>query len=96
MLREDGRVEAATPLARVVDHVEYVVERIGVEHVGFGSDFDGAVVIDELGDAAGLPRLVEALRDRGYAEGEIAKLTHQNWLRVLRATLRCRPRRRRP
>ena len=95
MLREDGRVEAATPLARVVDHVEYVVERIGVDHVGFGSDFDGAVVIDELGDAAGLPRLVDALRDRGYAAGEIAKLTHQNWLRVLHATLRCRPRRRR-
>jgi membrane dipeptidase len=86
MLREDGRIDAATPLARVVDHVQYVVERIGVDRVGFGSDFDGAIVVDELGDAAGLPRLVEALQDRGFAEAELAKLTHANWLRVLRAT----------
>jgi membrane dipeptidase len=88
MLREDGRVDATTPLSRIVDHVEYVVGRIGVDHVGFGSDFDGAIVIEELGDAAGLPGLVEALRERGYADAEIAKLTHRNWLRVLRETWR--------
>jgi membrane dipeptidase len=63
-----------------------VAERIGIEHVGFGSDFDGATVIEELGDASGLPRLVEALRGRGYGDAEIEQLAHGNWLRVLRET----------
>jgi len=45
-------------------------------------------VIDDLGDAAGLPRLAERLRARGYEDAEIAKLAHENWLRVIRATWR--------
>ena len=57
---------------------------IGLGHVGFGSDFDGATVPTELGDASGLQRVAEALRDRGYSEPEVAKLAHANWLRVLR------------
>ena len=86
MLRQDGRLEPATPLDRVIDHVDHVVERIGIDHVGFGSDFDGAVVIDEIGDAAGLPRLVDGLRRRGYGEEDVAKLTHVNWRRVITET----------
>jgi membrane dipeptidase len=86
MLTEGGGIDLATPLARVIDHVDHVVGRIGVDHVGFGSDFDGAKVPDELGDAAGLPHVVEALRDRGYSETDVAKLAHGNWLRVLRET----------
>ena len=88
MLREDGRIDPATPLERVLDHVDYVVGRIGAEHVGFGSDFDGAIVIDDIADAAGLPKLVDGLRARGYANADIERLAHGNWLRVLRATWR--------
>jgi membrane dipeptidase len=86
MLTEAGGVDPDVPLARVIDHVDYVAARIGVDHVGFGSDFDGATVPTELGDASGLQRLAEALRDRGYAEDEVSKLAHGNWLRVLRET----------
>jgi membrane dipeptidase len=86
MLTEEGAIDPATPLARVIDHVDYVVGRIGIDHVGFGSDFDGAKVPDELGDAAGLPRVVDALRERDYSTDEVAKLAHGNWLRVLRET----------
>jgi membrane dipeptidase len=86
MLREDGRLDPATPLERVLDHVDYAVDRIGIDHVGFGSDFDGAIVIDEIPDAAGLPKLAECLRGRGYGEPELAKLAHENWLRVVRET----------
>jgi membrane dipeptidase len=57
---------------------------MGIDHVAFGSDYEGAEVPDELADAAtGLPALVETLRLRGH---DVAKLTHENWLRVLRAT----------
>ena len=54
MLTEAGGVDPSTPLARVIDHVDYVANRIGIDHLGFGSDFDGATVPTELGDASGL------------------------------------------
>jgi membrane dipeptidase len=86
MVRADGRVDPATPLEELLRHLDHVVDRIGVDHVGFGSDFDGAVLLEEIGDVTGLRRLAEALSDRGYGEDEIAKLAHGNWLRVLAAT----------
>jgi membrane dipeptidase len=86
MLTEEGGIDLATPLARVIDHVDYVIGRIGVDHVAFGSDFDGAKVPDELGDAAGLQRVVQALGERGYSDADVARLAHGNWLRVLRQT----------
>ena len=85
-LRADGFNDPATPLAEIVRHIDYIASRIGVDHVGFGSDFEGAVVPDELGGIAGLPALVEALRARGYDDAQLAKITHRNWLRVLEAT----------
>ncbi len=87
-LRADGELVADTPLAEIVRHVDYLVERIGVDCVAFGSDFEGATIPDELGGVAGLPRLVEALRARGYDDEALAKVTHANWLRVLGWTWR--------
>jgi membrane dipeptidase len=84
-LREDGADDPATPIAEIVRHIDYVAARIGVDHVALGSDFEGATMPAELGGAAGLPRLVELLRGR-YAEEDVAKITHRNWLRVLDAT----------
>jgi membrane dipeptidase len=85
-LRPDGRDDADTPLEVVARHVEYLVERVGLERVGFGSDFDGARMPSELDDAAGLPRLLRHLRGRGYDDDALRKLAHGNWLRVLRKT----------
>lgn len=85
-LREDGARSTDTPIARMVDHVEYMVERMGIDHVALGSDFDGATMPAELKDAAGLPRLMAALAARGHTAGDLAKLAHGNWVRVLRDT----------
>jgi membrane dipeptidase len=85
-LREDGNQVAETPLTEIVRHIDYYAERMGIDHVAFGSDFDGAVVPAELDGVAGLPRLVQALRDAGYDDEALAKITHGNWLRVLDAT----------
>ena len=59
---------------------------MGVDHVGFGADLDGANIPIEVGDVAGLPRVVAALRDAGCDDASLRKLTHENWLRVLGAT----------
>jgi membrane dipeptidase len=87
-LREDGSLVPETPISEIVRHIDYLVERMGIDHVAFGSDFDGAVVPEELGGAAGLPKLVAALQAAGYDDAAVAKITHENWLRVLRATWR--------
>jgi membrane dipeptidase len=82
-LRADGRDDADTPLATLVAHVRYAADRIGVEHVALGSDFDGATIPAELGDAAGLPRLLDALAAAGFAEAELGAIAWDNWRRVL-------------
>ena len=87
-LREDGGESEDTPLEAVVRHVDYLVERVGIDRVGFGSDFDGAKVPKQLRDAAGLPNLLVALREDGYDVASLEKLAHGNWVRVLRATWR--------
>jgi membrane dipeptidase len=87
-LRQDGLLVRDTPVTEIVRHIDHLAEVMGVDHVAFGSDFDGAVIPEELGSAAGLPVLVEALRTAGYDDAAVAKITHENWLRVLRATWR--------
>ena len=85
-LRPDGGRDKNTPLDLIVQHIEHLVEHLGEEGVGFGSDFDGAPMPEELGDAAGLERLVRALRQREFGEKLIEKLCFRNWLRILRKT----------
>jgi membrane dipeptidase len=85
-LREDGLNDfETTGLDEIVRHVDYLVDRMGIDHVAFGSDFDGATVPAALGGVDGLPSLVELLRER-YDSEEVERITHGNWLRVLDAT----------
>ncbi len=85
-LRKDGRREPNTPLLEIVRHIDYVARRIGIDHVAFGSDFDGAIMPLELGDVAGMPKILDALRTYGYDNDALRKITHENWVRVLRKT----------
>jgi membrane dipeptidase len=85
-VRDDGRPEADTPISRIVDHFKYLVDRMGIDHVGFGGDLDGAQIPNEIADVAGLPRVLAALRSAGFDEPALNKLAHENWLRVLTAT----------
>ena len=84
-LREDADDDPNTPLDVIVRHIDYLVEHLGIDGVGFGSDFDGGITLpQELGDVSGLPRLITALCEHGYDQSALRKLTHENWLRVLR------------
>jgi membrane dipeptidase len=85
-LRPDGGRDRNTPLDLIVRHVEHMLEHAGEDNVGFGSDFDGAPMPAELGNAAGLPKLIAALRGHGFGHELIEKLCFRNWLRVLRRT----------
>lgn len=85
-LHPEGYRDMELPLSTLVDHVEYVADRVGVEHVAIGSDFDGAAIPNTIGDVTGLPAVFEALADRGFDADELRLVAHENWLRVLDET----------
>jgi membrane dipeptidase len=72
-------------LSDVVAHLEHVREVAGIDHMGLGGDYDGVEWLPEgLEDVTGYPRLLAALRDRGWSDDDLAKLTCRNVLRTLR------------
>lgn len=75
-----------TSVTRIVRHARYVADRIGVEHVALGSDFDGATMPGDLGDVTGLPRLLDAFLDGGFSRSDVHLIAHGNWERVLAET----------
>jgi len=85
-IREDGRRDAHTSLDQLIRHIDYLIEHVGIDGVGFGSDFDGATIPAAIGDARGLPKLVEAMRQHGYDDETLRKICYQNWVDVLERT----------
>ncbi|MEO8957187.1 MAG: membrane dipeptidase, partial [Ktedonobacteraceae bacterium] len=85
-IRADAQRERNTPLEMYVRQMDYLVEKLGIDSVGFGSDFDGTWISQEIGDVTGLPKLIAALREHGYDEVALKKITHENWVRVLGKT----------
>lgn len=85
-LRPDGQMKQEADLDNMIRHLDYLIEHLGEDRVGFGSDFDGAMIPQPIGSVAGLPALRQAMRDHGVDEPLMTKLAHGNWLRVLRLT----------
>lgn len=71
-------------LSQVLDHIDHVVELIGIDHVGIGSDFDGVgdSLPTGLKDVSTYPNLVQGMLDRGYSRADIEKVLSGNLLRV--------------
>jgi membrane dipeptidase len=82
-LRSDGQVNPNTSLDQMLRHIDYLIQHLGIEGVGLGSDFDGAVVPQQIGDVSGLGTLREAFRKRGFSDDVMRKLCHENWVNVL-------------
>lgn len=87
-LRSDGRMTANTDLEDILRHIDHLIDHVGIDHIGFGSDFDGALIPEKIGDVTGLVTLRSAMRDHGYDEATILKLCHTNWLSILKKTLK--------
>lgn len=85
-LRPDGRKDRSTGWDVVLRHLDHLLETLGEDHVGLGSDFDGAITPDILHDVTRLPDLVAAMRAHGYGQQLIDRITHRNWIAVLRRT----------
>ncbi|MDO8995027.1 MAG: dipeptidase [Sediminibacterium sp.] len=74
------------PMSMLLDHLDYIVKRIGVDHVGMGSDFDGISASPrELTDVTTYPLITKALLEKGYSKKEVTKIMGGNLLRVMQA-----------
>lgn len=71
---------------RIIDHIDHVVKLVGPDHVGLGSDFDGATMPDGMEDCSKLPKITEALMRKGYKDEDIRKILGGNLLRVMEQT----------
>ena len=81
--RADGAMDENTELAALLPHLDYLIEHLGEDHVGLGSDFDGAHIPHEIKDISDLGNLRQVMRDHGYNDHLMNKLCHENWIRVL-------------
>jgi membrane dipeptidase len=86
-LTESGAVPRVS-WERIVEHIDHVVKLVGPDHVGLGSDFDGANTPEGMDDCSMLPKVTEALLRRGYKEDDVQKILGGNTLRVLEAAER--------
>ncbi len=67
----------------IIEHIDHAVKVAGIDHVGLGSDFDGANMPYGMEDATKLPKITEALLQKGYSEGDVKKILGENTLRVM-------------
>jgi membrane dipeptidase len=74
------------PLKSLIDHIDHIAKTAGIDHVGLGSDFDGVsgATPEGIDSAADLPKITQALLDRGYNAADIHKILGGNLLRVFR------------
>ncbi len=86
-LREDGRASPDMGWEELLRHTDYLIEHLGEDHVGLGSDFDGCIVPRPIGDVTGVPRLLEAFAQHGFDDALLAKLARDNWLSLLDRSL---------
>jgi membrane dipeptidase len=68
---------------KIIEHIDHAVKVAGIDHVGLGSDFDGANMPYGMEDATKLPQITEALLQKGYSEGDVKKILGENTLRVM-------------
>ena len=86
---EHGGKTPQTPLSVLIDHIDHIAKVAGVDHVGLGSDFDGVSALPQgMEDITRLPRIAQALLDRGYSDDDVKKILGGNMLRVMDQVLR--------
>lgn len=87
-LRPDGNYSRDADFDVILRHLDHLIGRLGEDHVGFGSDFDGARMPSILSDVSKMPAFLERLRAAGYSQQLLKKLGADNWIALLERTLK--------
>ena len=85
-LRPDGKQDPNMDFSDMLRHLDHLITHLGEDHVGFGSDFDGATLPAPIGDVTGLPALQTAMQAHGYNAPLMKKLCADNWLSLIDRT----------
>ena len=83
-------IDRTVPISLLIDHIDYIVKMIGIDHVGLGSDFDGMSDYAQGLDGNGVldfPKITKALLDRGYSKKDVNKILGENFTRVFKANM---------
>ncbi|PUV23013.1 dipeptidase [Sphingobacterium athyrii] len=84
-LSKEAKRGADAPLSKLLDHIDYLVRKVGIDHVAVGSDFDGIESSPQgLEDVSKFPLLTKGLLERGYNKADVAKIMGLNFLRILK------------
>lgn len=86
-LRPDGKMEPDMEIELMVRHIEALLEALGEDGVALGSDFDGATMPAPIKDVTGVPKLLQALLDKGFGETLVRKIALENWLSLVGRTM---------
>ena len=77
-----------TELQIIADHFKYLIDYLGEDRVGFGSDFDGAMMPKDLNSVLGMHKLIELLSKQNFDGKLMMKITHLNWINLLKRVLK--------
>jgi len=86
-LRDDGKMLKETSLDFVLNHFEHMIKFLGEDNISIGSDFDGAIVPDKIGNLAGINKLKEHMEKKGYDKKLIENFFYRNWMNFLEKNL---------
>ena len=81
-LRPDGKMLADTDLELIIKHFDYLIERLGENRVGFGSDFDGALMPNQIKDVVDLSKIRSLMKSHGYNQELMKKICQDNWIKL--------------
>jgi len=88
--KELEAIDRSVSISRLIDHIDYIVKMIGIDHVGIGSDFDGMSDYSQGLDGNGVldfPKITKALLARGYGQKDVNKILGENFIRVFKANM---------
>ncbi len=86
-INSDGTASDDMGWDPILRHLDHLIEKLGEDRVGLGSDFDGCIVPKLIGDVTGVPHLLAALSAHGYTDSLVEKLAKENWLKCLERSL---------
>mgnify|MGYP000947698412 CR=1 FL=1 len=79
--------EGQAGMQDIVRHIDHIADVAGIDHVGFGSDFDGCHLPGDMSGAENMPAILHSLLDNGYGKDDVDKISYKNWERVIKRVL---------
>ena len=88
MLSKTAKLRKPQKLELIVQHIDYIADKFGIEHVVLGSDFDGCILPEDLKDCSEVQKIFIELKKLGYTHSDLEKIAYKNWFRVIKNSIK--------